>query len=130
MMYRALIILMFLSAQAFAQPASLSTRNKKAIEFYTEADNFRVRGQYSQAISLLTQAIDKDKNFVEAYYRLGIVYMSLNDYPMAIQYLEKGLSLTLDIKKQKVFWFDLGESYFKQGKYNEGDFARYLYEES
>jgi len=101
--------------------AVLSTRSKKAIELYTEADNFRVRGQFSQAINLLQQAIDKDKDFVEAYYRLGITYMSMKRFPDAIKALEKGLSLTSDIKKQKVFWFDLGEAYFTLGEYEKAE---------
>lgn len=104
-----------------AQGPVLSTKNKKAIELYTQADNYRVRGQYSQAIRMLLEAIDRDKDFVEAYYRLGIVYMSLRDYPKAVENFEKGLSFTTDIRKQKVIWFDLGESYFVLGKYDEAD---------
>src|SRR5688572_9659349 len=112
------LFLILLTFQATAQP-TLSTRSKKAIELYTEADNYRVRGQFTQAIGLLTEAIEKDKEFVEAYYRLGIVYMSLQDFKRANNYLEKGLSLTKDPKKQKVFWYDLGESYFTLGDYNK-----------
>ena len=99
----------------------LATKSKKAIELYTEADNFRVRGQFSQAIGLLNEAIKKDKNFVEAYYRLGIIYMTLKDFPSAIRNFEKGLSLTDDIRKQKVFWYDLGESYFTVGDYDRAE---------
>ena len=99
----------------------LATKSKKAIELYTEADNFRVRGQFSQAIGLLNQAIQRDKNFVEAYYRLGITYMTLKDFPAAIRNLEKGLSLTDDIRKQKIFWYDLGESYFTTGDYDNAE---------
>src|SRR6187455_3840738 len=90
------------SFSVFAQ-GELSTKSKKAIELYTMADNFRVRGQYSEAIGLLNQAIEKDDKFVEAYYRLGITYFSMRKYSMAIGYYEKGLSLTSDIRKQKVF---------------------------
>lgn len=97
----------------------LATKSRKAIELYTEADNFRVRGQFSQAIQLLNEAIHKDKNFVEAYYRLGIIYMTLKDFTAAIKNLEKGLSLTDDIRKQKIFWYDLGESYFTAGEYDK-----------
>jgi OmpA-OmpF porin, OOP family len=120
----ALIIPLSLSAQV---PSNLSTKSKKAIEFYTQADNYRVRGQYTQAIGLLNQAIEKDKNFFEAYYRLGIVYMSQKDFTSANQYLEKGLSLTTDPKKQKVFWYDLGESYFGIGKYDQAEKYMQLY---
>jgi outer membrane protein OmpA-like peptidoglycan-associated protein len=101
--------------------AALSTKNKKAIELYTQADNYRVRGQYTQAIRMLTEAIDRDGDFVEAYYRLAIVYMSLKDYPKAAQLFEKGLSLTSDVRKQKVFWFDLGEAYFVMGRYDDAE---------
>jgi OOP family OmpA-OmpF porin len=120
-MVRSLILLLLGIAFQAAAQLPLSTKSKKAIELYTEADNYRVRGQFSQAISLLNQAISKDKEFVEAYYRMGIVYMSLKDYPTAIQYLEKGLSYTTDVRKQKVFWFDLGESYFTLGQYEKAE---------
>jgi outer membrane protein OmpA-like peptidoglycan-associated protein/tetratricopeptide (TPR) repeat protein len=103
-----------------AQPV-LSTKSKKAIEFYTEADNYRVRGQYSQALQLLKQAVEKDKNFAEAYYRMGIIYMSQRNFQLAATSFETGLNLTADVKKQKVFWYDLGETYFALGEYEKAD---------
>jgi OmpA-OmpF porin, OOP family len=113
-----ILVLTFLliSGVAWAQ-LPLATKSRKAIELYTEADNYRVRGQFSQAIGLLNDAIQKDKNFVEAYYRLGIVYMTLKDFPQAIKNLEKAISLTDDVRKQKIIWYDLGESYFTVGDY-------------
>ena len=120
-MVRILIILFFFaSGFAWAQ-MPLATKSKKAIELYTEADNFRVRGQFSQAIGLLNEAIRKDNEFVEAYYRLGIIYMTIKDFPQAIRNLEKGLSLTDDVRKQKIFWYDLGESYFTTGEYDKAE---------
>lgn len=119
-MMRLLVILLLITGSVYGQ-MPLSTKNRKAIEHYTEADNFRVRGQFSQAINLLQQAIQRDRNFVEAYYRLGIVYMSLKDFPKAIENFEKGLSLTNDIRKQRVFWYDLGESYFTIGEYDKAE---------
>jgi OmpA-OmpF porin, OOP family len=111
-----LVVLM----HAYAQP-TLSTKSKKAIELYTEADNYRVRGQFNQAIVLLEEAIEKDKGFAEAYYRLGLVYMSMRKHPEAIRNFEKGLGLTPDIRKQKVYWFDLAEAYFTTGDYEKAD---------
>lgn len=120
-MNRLLFSFLFLfTLQAIGQP-TLSTRSKKAIELYTEADNYRVRSQFTQAIQLLHQAIEKDKKFFEAYYRLGIVYMSMKDFEQANKHFEKGLSLTDDPKKQKVFWYDLGESYFTLGQYDKAE---------
>jgi OmpA-OmpF porin, OOP family len=132
MKYFILLVLNLLLVSSVLQAqAVLSTKSKKAIELYTEADNYRVRGQFSQAINFLTQAIEKDKKFFEAYYRLGIVYMSLKDYQKAVDYFEKGLSLTKDPKKQKVFWYDMGESYFTQGNYAKAEeyITAYLKEE-
>ena len=97
----------------------MSTKSKKAIELYTLADNFRVRGQFEEALNLLGQAIEKDKNFVEAYYRRGLTYFSMKQYPNAISDYEKGLSLTSELRKQKVFWYDLGELYLLSGQYEK-----------
>jgi outer membrane protein OmpA-like peptidoglycan-associated protein len=108
----------FLPVAVVAQPV-LSTKSKKAIELYNQADNFRVRGQYQQAIDLLNEAINRDKKFVEAYYRLGLVYMAARRYPLAVQNFEQGLILTSDVRKQKVFWYDLGEAYLNTGQYDK-----------
>jgi OmpA-OmpF porin, OOP family len=115
-----LTILFFflLPGMAIAQ-ANLSTKNKKAIQLYTEADNYRVRRQYAQAINLLNQAVDKDKNFTEAYYRLGLVYFNMRNYPKATQQFEKALTLTNELRIKKVIWFDLGEAYLLQGQYEK-----------
>ena len=119
-MFRVLAI-SFLIVASFPLAAQneLSTKSKKAIELYTLADNFRVRGQFEEALNLLDQAIAKDKNFVEAYYRRGLTFFSMKQYPNAIADYEKGLSLTTDLRKQKVFWYDLGELYLLSGQYEK-----------
>jgi outer membrane protein OmpA-like peptidoglycan-associated protein len=116
-----IVFLFFLilgSMEAIAQ-LPLSTKSKKAIELYTLADNFRVRGQFDQAINLLEQALAKDDKFVEAYYRLGLTFFSMKQYAKATEFYEKGLGLTNDIRKQKVFWYDLGELYLLSGDYEK-----------
>ncbi len=117
-MIRVLILgIVLLPAVLFAQ-AGLDTKSKKATELYIEADNFRVRGHFTQAIAALTEAIQKDKKFTEAYYRLGIVYMNLKDYERAINNFKYALTLTQDLRKQKIIWYDLGEAYMVSGQYN------------
>ncbi len=106
------------SVASFGQ-AVLSTKNKKAIEMYMEADNFRVRGQYNEALTLLKQAIDKDKNFQEAYFRQALIYKSMKNYPQSDEIFLKGLSLTTDQKKQKGYFFELGENYLLEGEYEK-----------
>ncbi|MEQ8364536.1 MAG: OmpA family protein [Cyclobacteriaceae bacterium] len=112
------VLITLLALDSDAQ-SSLSTRSKKAIALYTEADNYRVRGQYNQAISLLQEAIEKDKNFVEAYYRLGITFKAMRDFNRSNLSLEKGLSLTQNPKTQKGFFMDLGDNYLRSGNYEE-----------
>src|SRR5436190_21263040 len=94
--YKCIVVGLFLtSLQVRAQaPGALSTKNKKAIELYMSADNYRVRFQYDQAIDLLKQAIEKDKEFVEAYLSLGVIYKSKQDLAHSSENLEKGLQLT------------------------------------
>lgn len=108
------------SVAAVAQTTpALSTKSKKAIELYTVADNFRVRGEYAKAIDLLNQAIARDGKFTEAYLRLGLTYFSMKQYANAIRQYEKGLALTDDINKQKAFWFAMGEPYLLSGEYRK-----------
>ncbi len=107
--------------------AQLSTNKKKAIELYTQADNYRVRGQYTTAISMLQEAIEKDRNFVEAYFRLGITYKSMRLFDRSNASLEKGLSLTQDPKKQKGFFLELGDNYLRLGDYQKSlDFLNHF----
>lgn len=122
-MIRALAaVFLLIPVITFAQ-AGLDTKSKKATELYIEADNFRVRGQFNEAINALSDAIDKDKKFTEAYYRLGIVYMNLKDYTKAINNFNYALTLTKDVKKQKIIWFDLGEAYLLTGQYKQSIFV-------
>ncbi len=119
-MHRPIILLLFLVVYSnISAQTELSTKSKKAIELYTMADNYRVRRQFTEAIRLLNEAIEKDKNFVEAYHRLGLTYFAMNQFKKAIANYEKGLSLTTELRKQKVFWYDLGEPYLLSGEYEK-----------
>jgi OmpA-OmpF porin, OOP family len=93
-MVRLSVLAFLLVIAATTSNAQLSTKSKKAIELYTEADNYRVRGQFQQAIRLLNEAIEKDDDFVEAYHRLGLVYYNMRTYAKAIEKFEKGLSIS------------------------------------
>src|SRR5882724_13480752 len=101
----------------FSAQTQLSTKSKKAIELYTEADNFRVHGQFDKAIDLLNQAISKDKNFEEAYFRLGLTLKNQQDIVKSSESFEKGLSLLQDIRKQNTYRYELADNYLKVGNY-------------
>src|SRR3954469_23059199 len=104
-MYKIFLVFFCLGGSISLHSQTLSTQNKKAIDLYVEADNYRVRGQYDQAIRLLKQAIEKDKKFEEAYYRLGITYRSAGDLMLSSENLEQALSLTPYPLKQKGYLF-------------------------
>ncbi|MBL7871877.1 MAG: OmpA family protein [Cyclobacteriaceae bacterium] len=103
-----------------AEAQTLSTKNKKAIDLYIQADNYRVRGQYDQAISMLQEAIDKDKKFEEAYNRLAIVYRSMDKLPLATENFEQGLQLADGVKRNS-YLYELADIYLRQGDYVKSD---------
>jgi len=109
-----LLVLMLISVQVSAQ--TLSSKNKKALELYVEADNYRVRGQFSQAINLLNEAITRDKNFEEAYYRLATIYKAQEQFELAAGTFEKGLALSKDPRK-RMYLYELAGVNLWQGKY-------------
>jgi len=115
-----LSVLLFLSFSLSAQTMStLCTTNKKAIEWYMGADNFRVRGQFPEALRLLNDAIKKDPAFCEAYYRLSLVYRAQRKPVEALAQLKAGLAVSKIPVKQKVFYYELGELYLFLGQYKE-----------
>jgi len=120
------IILCVCSYTLSGQP--LSTKNKKAQELYFEADNYRVRGQLKEAISFLNEAIAKDKNFEEAYYRLGLIYKAQEDYPLASTTFEQGLSLVKEDVRRKMYLYELTNVSLRHANYSKAnDFAvKYL----
>ncbi|HEV8514400.1 MAG TPA: OmpA family protein [Cyclobacteriaceae bacterium] len=111
------VISLFCSLPLVSQ--TLSTKNKKAIDLYVEADNYRVRGQYDEAIRLLKQAIDKDKKFEEAYARLGSTYLNAGDIQSSSASLEAALALTPYPIKQKLYWYALADNYLRSGQYEK-----------
>lgn len=119
LLMKGLTLLLILACFASEAQVMLSTKNKKAIELYTEADNFRVRGQYREALDLLNQAIDKDKNFMEAYFRQALIFKAVRNYPKSTEIFMHGMSLTQDPKMQKAFFFELGDNYLLEGNYEK-----------
>lgn len=99
-----------------AQP-TLSTKNKKAIELYTEADNFRVRREYPQAIRLLEEAIQRDKNFEEAYFRIAQIYRVQDDLKKATEYFQQGLSISQNAVRSKLYLYELSQTTLRLGQY-------------
>ncbi len=96
---------------------TLSTKNKKAIELYTESDNYRVRREYEKAIALLKEAIEKDKKFEEAYFRLAQIYKAQENLDLAIQYYEMGLAVAPTGVRTKAYLYELSQVALRSGSY-------------
>lgn len=69
------------------------------------------------AIAYLDEAIDKDKNFVDAYLMKFEVYSELGNYPKAEQALEDAISVNPDYYRNAYYFLGLLE--MQQGKYSE-----------
>jgi outer membrane protein OmpA-like peptidoglycan-associated protein len=113
-----LVLLPCCSTQGQAQ-ASFSSNSRKAIALYTEADNYRVRRQYGQAITLLESAIKKDGEFIEAYIRLGGIYKSLEKLTLAESYYTKAIDLAPNLPKYARSYFYLAEILITSEQYDD-----------
>ena len=112
-----IVILLIAGINHVSAQQTLSTKSKKAIEYYTIADNYRVRGHYQQAVDLLERAISKDEGFIEAYVRLGLVYRMANNLTLARKYYEQGLIRIDDSQKYSRVYLDVGDLYLQMGEY-------------
>lgn len=111
-----LTVLLFISFEGLSQQR-LSTKKKKAIEWYTQADNYRVRGQFEQAVALLGQALEKDDDFFEAWFRLGQTFKMARQYEKALQAFEQARNHNPLNKPLEGVYFELGEIHLGLGNY-------------
>jgi len=111
------LLIAFLSISFVGLPqVQLSTKKKKAADLYYEADNYWVRGQFATASELLKQAVSKDDEFYEAYFRLGVIEKAKGNTHEAEEYLLKTLSIKHDHAGAN---FELGELYIQMGEYEK-----------
>jgi outer membrane protein OmpA-like peptidoglycan-associated protein len=112
------VLLVLLVVTVFISDAqTLSTKNKKAIELYTESDNYRVRREYDRAIQLLLEAIEKDKKFDEAYFRLAQIYRVQDNLNAALQYFGHGLDVAQSVARTKIYLYELAQTELRSGHY-------------
>jgi OmpA-OmpF porin, OOP family len=105
------------TAPARAQnPASYSTKNKKAIKAYQASENYMVRRQWREVISLLEEAVSRDVDFVEARLRLATAYRTVGLQQQAIAQLEAAANPRKGTAAPEAL-FALGELYWQTGQY-------------
>ena len=70
----------------------VSKINKKAIEFYNKGMEYAQDGNYTAAIELFKQAIQKDANYIDAYLSLAGVYGQSKKYQESVTTYEKAFA--------------------------------------
>lgn len=98
--------------------AQLSTKSKKAEKLYYQAQSNITLRAYDLAIPLLKEAVEKDENFLEAQYMLGVSYKMMFRNDLAKLPLEIANQLNKENKVPGAN-FHLGEIYFKEERYQE-----------
>lgn len=94
-----------------------SISNSKAIRSYQNAQTAFDQRNYELALSFIDEALEKEANFIEAYFFRFEIYSETGDLPNAEQALEKGLEINADFFPNA--WYFLGAVEFSQGKYAE-----------
>ncbi|EMR04431.1 OmpA family protein [Cesiribacter andamanensis] len=107
------------AGSALAQrPATYSTSNKKAIKAYEASENYMMRRQWREVISLLEEAVKRDGEFVEARVRLATAYRTVGMQDAAIAQLEAAANPKKGAAAPEAL-FALGELYWQTGRYQQ-----------
>ncbi|NDI98578.1 tetratricopeptide repeat protein [Flavobacterium sp. LaA7.5] len=69
------------------------SKNKKALEYYQEGQNYLAQENYDMAIVSFNKAIKKDSEFAFAWDNLGISYRKRGNYKEAIKCYQKSLEV-------------------------------------
>ncbi|MCK5467576.1 MAG: hypothetical protein KAI99_03685, partial [Cyclobacteriaceae bacterium] len=111
-------ILFFFFFSSLAQ-SNYSTKSKKAIKLYEEAQLLLQQRRFTAAIEKLNGAVDKDNDFLEAHLRLAFSYELLREIYAQQYHLEQIVRIDPNSGKYKNVYYSLGKVYFNQGKYEQ-----------
>lgn len=107
---------------SLAQKPVYSTKSKKAIEQYEIGKNFLILRKYYDALPCFERAIEKDKQFVEAYIALAGCYRILRDDKKVKENLLIAFSIQPDIPEATYEYFSLASLLFREGDYKNTSF--------
>jgi OOP family OmpA-OmpF porin len=100
-----------------AQKPVYSTKSKKAIEQYEIGKNFLILRKYYDALPCFERAIEKDKQFVEAYIALAGCHRILRDDQKVKENLLIAFSIQPNIPEATYEYFSLASLLFREGDY-------------
>jgi len=122
MRYLFLLFLVSFFIQSEAQKPVYSTKSKKAIEQYEIGKNFLILRKYYDALPCFERAIEKDKQFVEAYIALAGCYRTLREDKKVKENLIIAFSIQPNIPEASYEYFSLASLLFREGDYKNTSF--------
>jgi len=129
-MYKALLLTLLLTISTFnlgvAQQSG--TRSAKAERLYQKAEEY-VRGRdFNRALQALSQAVEKDPQFADAYLRAAGLHKAMGNKNAAFENLQRGLQLAPYSPAYANQYFDLAELHFDRGEYQAAkeNYERFL----
>ena len=113
-------IFIFIGSTSLAQHLDgYTTKSKKAIKDYEEANQFINRRQFPEAIQLLQKAVAKDNDFLEAHLRLAFCYNLLRDNDKQKYHLEQVVRISPRNPRYINVYYTLAAVYFGDGEYEK-----------
>jgi outer membrane protein OmpA-like peptidoglycan-associated protein/tetratricopeptide (TPR) repeat protein len=117
MKYYFLLLIVIINSSVFSQ--NLSTKSKKAEEFfYIALENYQTYN-YDKAIYWAEQALAKDENFIEVYYLLSDIYGETKQIDRKILMLKK--AIVKAPQKNALAYFTLAKTELSVGKYADAE---------
>ena len=113
------LLIALLCSLATPAMAQYHTKSKKAIKYFERSGELLRSRNYSEAVTYLEMAIEKDPEFAEAHLRLGTNYLSLGDFANAQGYLESAVAIIPNDPKTVGAYLALADIYFKEGSYEQ-----------
>jgi outer membrane protein OmpA-like peptidoglycan-associated protein/tetratricopeptide (TPR) repeat protein len=116
----------FLVVFTYAQTQPLSTRSKKAIRLFLDAQNDYARRDYSKAVLELDKAIYDDSLFVEAYILKGDIWSEQRQIPEAVAAYKRALKVSPDFSAN--LYYIIANNELVIGRYSEAkaDYLKYI----
>lgn len=107
--------------QKSASAETYTSKSKKAITLYKQAEYLFVQRNFNQATYFLNESLKKDPKFAEPYFLLGLIYKFQYDTEKAILNFEKGINLQGENPKFCSNYFSVAELYLKEGNYDKAE---------
>lgn len=90
---------------------------KKTLKFYEKGKAALKAQEIEDAQKYFLQANKEDPNFIDAYIKMGDLYIDLNNYPAAIQSYKKAIELNPDYLTR--LYYALGYMHYQLDHYKE-----------